>query len=619
MSTTTPNSGRKTFSDIGMKDSSLAEWTSEIRKLQSEVDREAEEESKRLQEEIARTRDDSPQDMFSVVEKQRNQSEALKKLIGSNNVVVDSPAALASQRAHVKPGEQGTSLAAFIGGRATGPRLTKHAPQADVKLEDLPSAYRPDSGMVPPTTLGAGVALPGLSRPKASTMAGGLGAQTPSPTIAQRAASLPIADPPKEAPRNSFIRPTQSPAFRANSPKPAVPAQQEVTRQENVPPKPATAAPSTPTKPTRLAGSPSSPPSSASVPTIFSPSSPPGARTVNTPPALARPIQPTVSTPPTSFQLPQSTNPSPAFLRPLPQKDLTPSLTRLQGRGFVAKSVQAGGVSRPIPETPPSPEKKVTPSPSGKKISVLDRWPAVVITPSTSKPDLAPKPVANKLPARDTFSASPTPSPSVPIIRPAVVSRRSNDDQPLNPTGRSDSPSLAKPFALPGLASSRPPIAKPSTSENVAVTAPKPASNQQASAPLVHPTKGRAKKPKKAASSSSRPEAQPKDTADSESLLDQPAEKEKSPEPLSPPTGMVLPLTPPNSLPRHFSPPLQPASPTVEEALAPPSSTASSIKPTPSLPPRPSAKVSESPSSSSPNVARLKEAWGNNKPIGARE
>ncbi|KIO15935.1 hypothetical protein M407DRAFT_34438, partial [Tulasnella calospora MUT 4182] len=205
-----------------------------------------------------------------------------------------------------------------------------------------------------------------------------------------------------------------------------------------------------------------------------------------------------------------------------------------------------------------------------------------------------------------------------PIIRPAVVSRRSNEDKPLNPTGRSDSPSLAKPFALPGLASTRPPITKPSTNEDAAVTAPKPSSIQQPSAPLVHPTKGRAKKPKKATSSSNQPEAQPKGTFDSKSLLAQPIEKERSPELVSPPTGIVLPLTPPNSLPRHFSPPLEPVTPTADEAIAPPS-TASSIKPTPTLPPRPSAKVSESVSSSIPNVARLKEAWGNNKPIGARE
>lgn len=147
MSATSPTSGRRTFNDIGLKDSSLAEWTSEIRKLQSEVDKEAEEESKRLQEEIARSRlerekrrqsnrrsgmggmdssgagagagiasgtnsqgvsvgiltdptnsagarDEAPKDMLGVIDKQRNQSDALKKLIGANHVVVDSPAAL---------------------------------------------------------------------------------------------------------------------------------------------------------------------------------------------------------------------------------------------------------------------------------------------------------------------------------------------------------------------------------------------------------------------------------------------------------------------------------------------------------------------------------------------
>ncbi|KAG9018855.1 hypothetical protein FRB90_008968 [Tulasnella sp. 427] len=645
---TTPGSARKTLNDAGMKDSSLAEWTSEIRKLQSEVDREAEEETKRLQEEIAKSRlarerrrqsnrrsgpnvgdpstlgsvvnrmkDDSENDMLSIIDKQRNQSDALKKLIGTNNVVVASTAALASQRAPVKAGEQGTSLAAFIGGRASGPKLTRHAPQADVKLEDLPAAYRPDSGMKPPTAIPSGVALPGLSKPKASTVGGGLGAQTPPPTIAQRAASLPIAEPAKEPSPKPFVQPAQpTPAFSSN-PKPVVSAPQELTQKDNVPAKPEVAAPSTPTKPTRFTASPYSPPSSASTPKINTPTSPPGGHKVSSPPPLARPISVSPATPPTSFQLPQGGNPSPAFLRPLPQKELTPSLTRLQGRGFVAKSVQGGGVPRTIPEAPPSPEKKVTPSPSGKKISVLDRWPAVVITPSSSKPDLAPKSLPNKLPGRETFGASPTSSPSMPIIRPAPVSRRSIEEVPVTQPNRSDSPQ-AKPFALPGLASSRPQVKEPAAVEEKAIPEPRPAPSQQPSAPLVHPTKGRAKKPKKTTSSSNRPVAQQQDAQESESLIDQPIEKETSVELIPPSTGVVLPLTPPNSLPRHFSPPQQPASPVAEEPVSSPPAVASP-KPTPSLPPRSSAKTSDSASSGGPSVAQLKEAWGTNKPIAARE
>jgi peptidoglycan hydrolase CwlO-like protein len=41
---------------VGNKDSTLSAWASEIRKLQSEVDREAELEAKRLEEEIAASR-----------------------------------------------------------------------------------------------------------------------------------------------------------------------------------------------------------------------------------------------------------------------------------------------------------------------------------------------------------------------------------------------------------------------------------------------------------------------------------------------------------------------------------------------------------------------------------
>ena len=55
MATPTSPSRRRTLNDVG-KDNNLAQWTSEIRKMQTEVDMEAEEESRRLQEEIAASR-----------------------------------------------------------------------------------------------------------------------------------------------------------------------------------------------------------------------------------------------------------------------------------------------------------------------------------------------------------------------------------------------------------------------------------------------------------------------------------------------------------------------------------------------------------------------------------
>ncbi len=88
-------------------------------------------------------------------------------------------------------------------------------------------------------------------------------------------------------------------------------------------------------------------------------------------PSLARPIQPN----PTSSLSPQipATMASPAFNKPSAQKDLTPSLSRLKGRGFVQNIVKA---SAQISNTPPSPTQTPTrpASTTGKKGSVRDRW-----------------------------------------------------------------------------------------------------------------------------------------------------------------------------------------------------------------------------------------------------
>lgn len=106
--------------------------------------------------------------------------------------------------------------------------------------------------------------------------------------------------------------------------------------------------------------------------------------TVNTP-SLARPVQPVPKA--TSISPLISANvPSPAFQKPAPSKDLTPSISRLQGRGFVQNMVKVSS-QLDIPASPtPSPADRSRPaSAAGRKSSVLDRWQPHMQSPSPTK------------------------------------------------------------------------------------------------------------------------------------------------------------------------------------------------------------------------------------------
>jgi hypothetical protein len=109
--------------------------------------------------------------------------------------------------------------------------------------------------------------------------------------------------------------------------------------------------------------------------------------------SLARPILPDPKPSPQGPQLVHvSSSPSPAFLRPLAQKDLTPSLSRLQGRGFVQNMVKVStqleaGASFASSDSPPSSTGK-------KKASVVDRWQQLEASTTTrvTPPPVSPKP-----------------------------------------------------------------------------------------------------------------------------------------------------------------------------------------------------------------------------------
>ncbi|RXW21650.1 hypothetical protein EST38_g4215 [Candolleomyces aberdarensis] len=164
---------------------------------------------------------------------------------------------------------------------------------------------------------------------------------------------------------------------------------------------------------------------------------------------LARPIQPEPRLPPSTPKISASVIPSPAFQKASPAKDVTPSISRLQGRGFVQNMVKVshGLETKSTPSSTtasPAPAEKLQPS-SLRKGSVLDRWP-----PSTQGPTSPVSPVKSTFntPIRRAVTIDPqTPSRSTPTT-PAIAALKSTtpsqkptrppstfptDDPPLTP------------------------------------------------------------------------------------------------------------------------------------------------------------------------------------------
>ncbi|EAU91421.2 hypothetical protein CC1G_01910 [Coprinopsis cinerea okayama7 len=176
---------RRSLVDYPKPESDLAEWATKIKALQRQVDADEEAEQKRLEAEIQAARqarlrrsrrfsgrglnldsspsggsdkwnlaspttdvlsDDRPRDS---ADRYGHQNEALKKLMGNNAV-------------HVPPKapNEAVSLASFIGGRATGPRLNKHSAQQDA--HDPTQFNQPDTSTPHPIFGKGGVAMPGM-------------------------------------------------------------------------------------------------------------------------------------------------------------------------------------------------------------------------------------------------------------------------------------------------------------------------------------------------------------------------------------------------------------------------------------------------------------------------
>ncbi|KAI0743870.1 hypothetical protein C8Q80DRAFT_1107264 [Daedaleopsis nitida] len=495
---------RSTLSIPPKADASLAEWTSKIKTLQKQVDDDEEAETKRLEMEIAASRQarmrrstnlgsrtnsvdlsqsgiaaaikaedrsvvsDEP---LTAMQKQWNQDDALRKLMGEDAAPkpTSHPPALVSMKRASSP----MSLAAFIGGRATGPRLTKHAPQQDAHD---PTQFEQRTHIAAPHPVfgRGGVAMPGMTGNGSAAASVMSRAIRDEETRSSASSELDMYSPrdrristPSKVPsvraavekaqeREREVVPThtgssQAAVFRQRtistptgvSPaKFAFPADTLATKPKADPvPRPLSHSPSPlarPITPRTSNGAKSPAPRPTSSAGLHTPPPPSPTRTPQAGqplPGLARPIQPTPRASLGGPQLPASQNPSPAFLKPPPSKEPTPSLSRLKGRGFVKNMVEKSAtLEATSPESSPTPDK--TFSSGRRQSSVLDRWQRTGGS-ATPPPVISPKP----MPMRKSFTADPgsptSSSYSVPLKydSPGPV-LRSKASLPLLPTMR---------------------------------------------------------------------------------------------------------------------------------------------------------------------------------------
>lgn len=189
-------------------------------------------------------------------------------------------------------------------------------------------------------------------------------------------------------------------------------------------------------------------------------------------PSLARPIQPAPRQSSTGPQVPPSNNPSRAFLRPPAEKELTPSLNKLKGRGFVQSMIQTSSQleanANEFGATSATTDKGQITRP--RKSSVLERWQPTASTSANSvSPPISPKPIpVRKSHTMDPCATSPgaiqsTSSPgeilnrNKPLKMVASVSSVSPTQTP-RPASRTskknDIPISMPPQDTPGLGSS---------------------------------------------------------------------------------------------------------------------------------------------------------------------
>ncbi|KXN85318.1 Gelsolin [Leucoagaricus sp. SymC.cos] len=691
-------SRRGTF-DLPKPETGLAEWTSKIKALQRQVDADEEAEQKRLEEEIATARrarlrrsrgagygGDSmdlsvspsalgnpssrlskspPSEVLkSPFDRRTDHDDAPRKLPGfpsSSNIdtssitqgILPRPSQLPAAQPPPSQRPEPISLAAFIGGRATGPRLNRHAPQQDASD---PTLFEQRSITGPHPVFGkGGVAMPGMV-PKAGTSVRDAVKEseaveryqprtTSTPSIAvapfsHQIRSRPIS-PQKSGNRertlstpSSNFKSTESytsriPFTRPNIESPSPNAEQ----RPKSPGKDHASTPSRSSTPSR--GFPDKLTTPRQVLASANISVSPSKTTISTP-SLARAILPEPRLSPQIPIISSNVAPSPAFQKSPPQKDPTPSISRLQGRGFVQNMVRAStqleNTAKSVPSSPAS-----RPS-SGRKSSVLDRWQPNV-APSSPTPAPVPRQaspvrkVYSELPSKtDCPPKVPTPTPSAPSSASGKVPKTKTSHlhpdpldppEPLSPRRAKMAEKMLPPEGGPGFGSAttmvvykpktpeKPPLpVDPNSTSGVDELGVRrdPSSDDKgrprfsvpselpapAGKPLNHPTKQRARKPKKNRDASHGELSQVK-------LAPEPV---KEPRP-SLETAPPIPRSRSLQLSRTPSPTL------VNEALPP----------SPSFSKSPEAlarTVVPSEKEVTSNVAQISQKWAMNAPIGVK-
>jgi len=406
-----------------------------------------------------------------------------------------------------KPRQDPRPLAAFMGSRETGPRMNKHAPQQDAhdptQFEQRRSITSPHpvfgkNGLrTSPRLADLGVASPihtalplNLRERKISTpvvarryveKVESESSPKPSPSsgprdtresIRKRTMSTPSGPGPS---LQRYVNPPKlslsnvEPTF-TNKQSPLLPQVHNSLSTSSTPnlhrhsytPRPLNneVKPDLPRKPfpsisqpgraeTESPSRPKSPTPSISTPKLRRSPSPstkptPSSRPATTVTTLARPVEPK---PNHLLHGPKiiSFNRSPAFSDRTPPKGATPSLSRLQGRGFVQNMVKASAELGSSTSASPVHTPERTRSEPQKKPSVLDRWSGT--GPTVSMPATPPTPVPmRKAKTFDPVNVTTSGSPGLrqpPLASKPTPKRKSqtfeNGPDPTPPLSKSPS------------------------------------------------------------------------------------------------------------------------------------------------------------------------------------
>ncbi|KAF8070562.1 hypothetical protein FPV67DRAFT_1779897 [Lyophyllum atratum] len=304
-----------------------------------------------------------------------------------------------------------------MGGRGTGPRLNKHTPQQDAH-DPTQFQQRVYDNAPHPTFGTGGVAMPGIAVQRDGLMKPSALAALSKTKSSGRVSDLPAA-----------VK-KYSETYERQTPSPSGTGIRERTIST-----PSVDRPVTPRQPIDdMMASPFKSPIMV--------------------PSLAGPIRPQPRPSASGPQIPPSVTPSKAFLRPPSHKEPTPSLSRLQGRGFVQSMVQVSSqLESPPPSIPETPEQNKPES--GRRSSVLDRW-QLNVSPSMPSPPVTPTPhsMRRSVTTDSTVMEKSQVSPADPVKKPwegpisSPSTKRENIPPHPNPSSKSNGSERPTPTGL---------------------------------------------------------------------------------------------------------------------------------------------------------------------------